>query len=83
MIVSGRLNHTVNFLLKSNCSDSKWGNNHGGVEIEVIVSEKCFSVGDALREIDARSLIVGDFVLVNGDMVSNANLAQLIQSHKY
>ena len=40
------------------------------------------SVGDALREIDHQSLIQNDFVLVNGDLVSNVQLKEIIQTHK-
>lgn len=39
-------------------------------------------VGDALRDIDARSIVHGDFVLVSGDMVSNMNLAGALAAHK-
>lgn len=52
-------------------------------EIKVVVSEECLSAGDALRNIDAKSLIKSDFVLVNGDMVSNMKLADIIKEHKY
>ena len=48
----------------------------------MVVSEGCMSVGDALRDIDAKSLINNDFVLVNGDMVSNVNLKPLLETHK-
>lgn len=52
------------------------------MNVEIIVSEGCMSVGDALRDIDAKSIVKSDFVLVNGDMVSNVNLKPLIQMHK-
>ena len=41
------------------------------------------SMGDAMREVDARSLITNDFVLVNADVVANINLAPIIDQHKY
>ena len=53
-----------------------------GCKVSVIVSEDCLSVGDALRDIDAKSIIKSDFVLVNGDMVSNVKLGDIIQKHK-
>ena len=39
-------------------------------------------VGDALREIDRRHLIKGNFILLNGDVVSNLKLAEVLQVHK-
>ena len=50
--------------------------------IQVIVSEDCMSVGDALRDIDGKSLIKSDFVLVNGDLISNVKLGDIISKHK-
>ena len=41
------------------------------------------SMGDAMREVDARSLITNDFVLVNADVVANINLAPIIDQHKW
>jgi len=47
------------------------------------VSEDCLSVGDALRDISAKSLISNDFILVNGDTVANVKLKPIIEEHKY
>ena len=47
-----------------------------------IVSEDCISVGDALRDIDAKGLIKSDFVLVNGDLISNMKLKKVIENHR-
>ena len=44
--------------------------------------EGCVSMGDAMREVGARSLITNDFVLVNADVVANVNLASVIEKHK-
>ena len=52
------------------------------MEVIVIVSEDCMSMGDALRDIDAKSLISNDFVLVNGDVVANVKLGPLLEAHK-
>lgn len=46
-------------------------------------SDTCTSAGDALREIDGRGLIHSDpFVLVSGDVISNMNLKQVVDTHK-
>jgi translation initiation factor eIF-2B subunit epsilon len=50
--------------------------------VKVMSSAGHISVGDVLRDIDARSLIRSDFVLVSGDVVANVDLKSIIQSHK-
>lgn len=48
----------------------------------VIVSEDSLSVGDALRDVDDKSLIRSDFVLVTGDVVANIKLKQIVEEHR-
>ena len=64
------------------CRNSRWSGGCGGMDVQVIVSESCMSTGDALRDIDAKSIIHSDFVLINGDLVSNVKLSSLIQQHR-
>lgn len=40
------------------------------------------SVGDVLRDMDKRSLVDGDFILVNGDLVSNIILDGALAAHR-
>ncbi|KAI0430867.1 eIF4-gamma/eIF5/eIF2-epsilon [Xylaria sp. FL1042] len=40
------------------------------------------SVGDFLRDLDGRGIIGGDFLLVNGDLVSNLSLESALAAHK-
>lgn len=40
------------------------------------------SVGDILRDLDKRSLVSGDFILVHGDLVSNIPLQGVIEAHR-
>ncbi|ATY63809.1 eIF4-gamma eIF5 eIF2-epsilon [Cordyceps militaris] len=40
------------------------------------------SVGDVLRDLDTRSLIDGDFILVHGDLVSNLMLDGVLAAHR-
>ena len=63
--------------------NSKWKSDASSCDITMLTNEGCLSVGDALREIDAQSIIRSDFVLVNGDIVSNIQLKSIIQKHKY
>lgn len=41
------------------------------------------SLGDVLRDVDAKSLVRSDFVLVYGDVVSNVNISQALQEHRW
>ena len=40
------------------------------------------SVGDVLRDMDKRSLVDGDFILVHGDLVSNIILDSVLATHR-
>ncbi|KAI5466453.1 nucleotide-diphospho-sugar transferase [Mariannaea sp. PMI_226] len=40
------------------------------------------SVGDVLRDMDKRSLVDGDFILVHGDLVSNVMLGGALAAHR-
>lgn len=51
--------------------------------VKPVMSEGCISVGDALREIDAKSLVRNDFFLVSGDVIANLNLQAIMDEHKY
>lgn len=50
--------------------------------VEVLSSEGCRSFGDALRDLDSKGLIRGDFILMNVDTITNAQLLPLIEVHK-
>lgn len=47
-----------------------------------IVKTTARSVGDALRDLDARDLITGDFLLVHGDLVSNLPIDAALAAHR-
>lgn len=40
------------------------------------------SIGDVLRDMDKRSLVDGDFILVHGDLVSNIILDDILAAHR-
>lgn len=69
-------------MIKAHLEASRWMKPTSPVKLRIIISEECFSVGDALREIDSQSLIRSDFVLVSGDLVSNMELKEVIEHHK-
>lgn len=47
-----------------------------------IVKTTARSVGDALRDLDSRDLITGDFLLVHGDLVSNLPIDAALAAHR-
>jgi translation initiation factor eIF-2B subunit epsilon len=51
--------------------------------VTVIVSETCHSLGDAMRDLDAKAVIRSDFILVSGDMVGNLNLLPILEYHRF
>ncbi|KAI1312621.1 hypothetical protein EDD11_002930 [Mortierella claussenii] len=57
-------------------------NKTSNMKIHTIVSQEWMSVGDAMRELDAQQLITTDFILVNGDVVSNMKLDKVLEEHR-
>ncbi|KAG0672027.1 hypothetical protein C6P40_003885 [Pichia californica] len=51
-------------------------------KIQTISSKESRSVGDAMRDVDSRGLITGDFILISGDVVTNLDIAKVIEDHK-
>jgi translation initiation factor eIF-2B subunit epsilon len=47
-----------------------------------IVKTTARSVGDAMRDLDSRDLISGDFLLVHGDLVSNLPIDAALAAHR-
>jgi len=47
-----------------------------------IVKTTARSVGDAMRDLDSRDLITGDFLLVHGDLVSNLPIDAALAAHR-
>ena len=50
--------------------------------VKTVVSTNCLSVGEALRIVDQRNVIRGDFILLSSDVVSNVNIQEALQAHK-
>lgn len=53
-----------------------------GIVVSLIISDGCRSLGDALRDIDTKGMIRGDFILIRGDAFTNANLKSLMTLHR-
>lgn len=50
--------------------------------VSTVMSLELRSVGDAMRDLDNRGLITGDFLLVSGDVVTNIDFAKVLLFHK-
>lgn len=61
---------------------SKWCRPTSSNTVHIITSELYRSLGDVLRDVDAKSLVRSDFVLVYGDVVSNIDMSQALQEHR-
>ncbi|KAG2491384.1 hypothetical protein HYH03_010176 [Edaphochlamys debaryana] len=68
-------------LIKRYLADSKWAHSRD-MKVTPIVSTNCLSAGEALRLIDQRDLIKGDFVLCSADVVSNMKLGPMLEAHR-
>lgn len=51
--------------------------------VHVLGTEGCRTMGDALRDLDARALIRSHFILMCGDTITNAKLLSVLEKHKY
>ncbi|XP_063852298.1 translation initiation factor eIF2B subunit epsilon-like [Scylla paramamosain] len=54
----------------------------GGLRVNVVASEDCHSLGDAMRDLYAKSLLKGDFILLQGDTVTTLDLPALVTEHR-
>ena len=64
-------------LIKAYISQKNWSR----ISISFIISEGCRSLGDALRDIDAKGSIRGSFILIRGDAFTNIDLAAALSNH--
>ncbi|KAF2649398.1 translation initiation factor eIF-2B subunit epsilon [Lophiostoma macrostomum CBS 122681] len=63
-------------------SRSKWSSRSSPFSRLEVIQSTARTVGDAMRDLDTRSLLVGDFVLVYGDVVSNLPLESALAAHR-
>ena len=47
-----------------------------------LTHESCRTFGDAMRDLDAKAVLRGDFILVRGDTVANVELKDVIKEHR-
>lgn len=63
-------------------SSSKWKLPTSPFRTLTLLKSTATSAGDALRDLDKRDLITGDFLLVSGDVVSNLPIEQALAKHR-
>ncbi|KAM9315615.1 translation initiation factor eIF2B subunit epsilon [Gastrophryne carolinensis] len=68
--------------IKEHLRKSKWCQPTSSNVVRVVTSELYRSLGDVLRDVDAKSLARSDFVLVTGDVVSNINIEAALEEHR-
>ncbi|KAL9602928.1 MAG: hypothetical protein Q9219_001453 [cf. Caloplaca sp. 3 TL-2023] len=61
---------------------SKWKLPSSPFKTLVILKSDGTSVGDAMRDLDSRGLITGDFLLVTGDVVTSISLEPALERHR-
>ncbi|XP_068137400.1 translation initiation factor eIF2B subunit epsilon [Hyperolius riggenbachi] len=68
--------------IKEHLRNSKWCRPTSSNVVRVVTSELYRSLGDVLRDVDAKTLVRSDFVLVTGDVVSNINIEAALEEHR-
>jgi len=68
--------------IREHIKKSKWQEVGSPMSVSSVMSDSCMSMGDALREIDSKSIIRSDFILITGDLVSNMDIGQVVKEHK-
>jgi translation initiation factor eIF-2B subunit epsilon len=61
---------------------SKWAAASSPFSRLELIQSTSHSIGDAMRDLDSRSLLTGDFLLVYGDVVSNLPLESALAAHR-
>jgi len=70
-------------MVKSYFRGSKWtSGSSASMGVRLVVAEECMSVGDVLRDVENKSLVKSDFLLVSGDLVSNVKLLKIVEEHR-
>uniref|UniRef100_H0XEQ4 Translation initiation factor eIF2B subunit epsilon n=1 Tax=Otolemur garnettii TaxID=30611 RepID=H0XEQ4_OTOGA len=68
--------------IKEHLLKSKWCRPTSLNVVRIITSELYRSLGDVLRDVDAKTLVRSDFLLVYGDVISNINITRALEEHR-
>ncbi|XP_064097456.1 translation initiation factor eIF2B subunit epsilon-like isoform X1 [Macrobrachium nipponense] len=69
-------------LIRQHCKGFTARRAERGMNVIVVASEDCHSMGDAMRDLYAKSLLKDDFFLIHGDTIANIDLQALMAKHK-
>eukprot|EP01129_Flabellula_baltica_P010539 TRINITY_DN4468_c0_g1_i1.p1 TRINITY_DN4468_c0_g1~~TRINITY_DN4468_c0_g1_i1.p1 ORF type:complete len:538 (+),score=113.70 TRINITY_DN4468_c0_g1_i1:24-1637(+) len=67
-------------IVQSYLQNSQW-KDRKDVQIKVIVNNESSTVGDAMRALHDSGYFREDFILVNGDLLSNISLEKVVKAH--
>lgn len=79
LFASTSIEQVKNFVKDGMAQHKTWSIN---MTVQIVSSEGCRCFGDALRDLDAKGLIRGYFVLMGADTVTNAHLEPILEQHK-
>ncbi|XP_011889887.1 PREDICTED: translation initiation factor eIF-2B subunit epsilon isoform X2 [Cercocebus atys] len=68
--------------IKEHLLKSKWCRPTSLNVVRIITSELYRSLGDVLRDVDAKALVRSDFLLVYGDVISNISITRALEEHR-
>lgn len=68
--------------IKDYLANSRWSGPSSPFKVVPIVTPESLSLGDAMRELDAKQLITSDFILLTGDVVSNVSAEDVVAAHR-
>ncbi|KAK7087017.1 hypothetical protein SK128_001516 [Halocaridina rubra] len=74
--------HPHSDAIRQHCRDFTKRRGDQSMRVCVVASEDCHSMGDAMRDLYAKSLLKGDFFLMYGDVIGNLDLQGLMMRHK-
>ncbi|PNS21681.1 hypothetical protein CAC42_1535 [Sphaceloma murrayae] len=80
LYLSSSTSHTAQ--IETYIAASKWSSATSPFDVLEILRSTSRSVGDAMRDLDKRAVLNGDFVVVYGDLVSTFGLGQALQRHR-
>ncbi|XP_058988077.1 translation initiation factor eIF-2B subunit epsilon-like [Musca domestica] len=79
VFASLHLQSVRDYIKKGIASLSSWSVN---MKVTVIGGEGCRCFGDAMRELDSKALIRGNFVILGADTITNTDFRPIFEQHK-
>ncbi|XP_037071443.1 translation initiation factor eIF-2B subunit epsilon-like [Pollicipes pollicipes] len=67
--------------VKKYISASRWLDGSNPMVIHIQTAEDCLSLGDVMRDLDAKALIQSDFLLMSVDCITNVDIVPIIREH--